>query len=126
MSNERPWTVIVVEDIYDDVELMSTILAYYGITVHAVSNGNECMHLLTTLRPTLIVTDLSMPGKDGWQTLKAIRADAGTLDIPVIAVTAYDSADVAEDARRAGFNGYFPKPINPLTFVDNLRAIINA
>jgi CheY-like chemotaxis protein len=119
------WIAIVVEDMYDDVQLISTILRHYGITVHVASNGNECLSLLKEIDPTVIVTDLAMPIKDGWQTLKAVRADAQTAHIPVIAVTAYHSADVAEDVLHAGFDGYFPKPVDPFTFVQSLQRILN-
>ncbi len=118
------WKVVVVEDTYDDRQLISKILEYYGIEVHISKNGNECLKLLEQLLPTLIVTDLAMPERDGWQTLAAIRANRDTAHIPVVAVTAYHSAEVAEDALRAGFNGYFPKPVDPLTFVRSLEKIV--
>ena len=124
MSDTTSWIAVVVEDMYDDVQLISKILTHYGITVYAASNGNECLKLLKDIEPTIIVTDLAMPGKDGWQTLAAIRADPKTAYIPVIAVTAYHSAAVAQDVLRAGFNGYFPKPVDPFTFVQSLSKII--
>jgi len=119
------WKVIVVEDTYDDSQLISKILRHYGIEVYVAKNGNECIRLLKQLSPTLIVTDLAMPEKDGWQTLASVRSDAQTAHIPVVAVTAYHSADVAEDALHAGFNGYFPKPVDPITFVQRLYDIVS-
>jgi CheY-like chemotaxis protein len=99
--NTSNWKVIVVEDTYDDQQLLSRMLAHYGI-----------------------VTDLSMPIRDGWQTLIAIRARTASADIPVVAVTAYHSSDVARDVIKAGFDGYFAKPINPTTFVNQLADIL--
>lgn len=119
------WKIIVVEDTYDDQQLASRILAHYGAEVHLAHNGDECLALLKELEPRVIITDLAMPGKDGWQTLVAIRSNVETAHIPVIAITAYHSADVAEDAIRAGFDGYFPKPIHPQTFVTRLAEIIS-
>jgi CheY-like chemotaxis protein len=118
------WQIIVVEDTFDDQQLISTILEHYGIRVYVTANGDECLALLKQVRPTLIVTDLAMPNRDGWQTLLAVRADRHTAQIPVIAVTAYGSAGVAEDAEQAGFNGYFTKPIDPWTFVQSLQTIL--
>jgi two-component system, cell cycle response regulator DivK len=118
------WKVIVVEDTYDDQQLVSRILRHHGAEVFLAKNGNECLSFLKEVEPTLIVTDLAMPGKDGWQTLVAIRSNMATAHIPVIAITAYHSSDVAEDAMAAGFDGYFPKPITPQTFVDRLAQII--
>ncbi|MFQ3534818.1 MAG: response regulator [Aggregatilineales bacterium] len=118
------WKVIVVEDSFDDQQLVSHILEHHGIQVYLAKNGDECLQLLTQIEPTLIVTDLAMLGKDGWQTLVGVRSNPATAQIPVIAITAYHSADVAEDAIRAGFDGYFPKPINPQTFVARIQEIL--
>jgi CheY-like chemotaxis protein len=122
--NTSNWKVIVVEDTYDDQQLLSRMLAHYGIDVVIATNGNECLALLEQIKPTLIVTDLSMPIRDGWQTLIAIRARTASADIPVVAVTAYHSSDVARDVIKAGFDGYFAKPINPTTFVNQLADIL--
>jgi len=120
------WEVIVVEDLYDDQQLISLILMHNGIQVHVARNGQECLELLETVNPTMIITDLSMPVKDGWQTLVALRSQVKTAHIPVIAVTAFHSADVARDAVNAGFDAYFPKPINPNTFVQRLDAVLQS
>ena len=123
--NTNSWKVIVVEDTYDDQQLISRMLEHHGVQVVLAKNGHECLSLLNEIEPTLIVTDLAMPGKDGWQTLVAIRSNIETAHIPVIAMTAYHSTDVAEDAMNAGFDGYFPKPVNPKTFVNRLAEIIS-
>lgn len=122
--NTQHWKVIIVEDTFDDQQLLSRTLQHHGIEVHLAKNGHECLSLLQTLEPTCIITDLAMPGKDGWQTLVAIRSNVDTAHIPVIAMTAYHSADVAEDAIHAGFDGYFAKPFNPQTFVARLAEIV--
>lgn len=119
------WTIIVVEDTYDDQQVVSYVLGHSGIKVHIAHNGDECIDLLKRVEPDLIITDLAMPRRDGWQTLVAVRADTRTAHIPVVAITAYHSAEVAADAMRAGFDGYFPKPLNPQTFVARLREIIS-
>ncbi len=118
------WKVIVVEDTFDDRQLVSVILRHYGIEVRSTANGNECLALLQDFEPTFVITDLAMPEKDGWQMLVAMRSNAKTAHIPVMATTAYHSSEVANDVFQAGFDGYFPKPVNPQTFVQSLRAII--
>ncbi len=122
--NVSDWKVIVVEDTYDDQQLASRIFEHYGAEVFIAKNGYECLDLLTQIEPTVIVTDLAMPGKDGWETLVAIRSNIARAHVPVIAITAYHSTDVANDAVNAGFDGYFPKPINPQTFVGRVAEII--
>lgn len=122
--NVQDWTVIVVEDTYDDIQLTSAILTHYGADVKVAINGKECLKLLEDIQPTMIITDLAMPEMDGWEMLTQIRANDTTSHIPVVAVTAYDSVDVAHDATNAGFDAYMAKPLSPRNFVENLVQIV--
>lgn len=122
--NMQDWKVILVEDTYDDQQVISRMLQHHGVEVFIAQNGTECLELLNEIEPTLIVTDLAMPTKDGWETLVAIRSNVATAHITVVALTAYHSADVALDAIKAGFDGYFPKPVNPATFINRLAEIL--
>jgi len=121
---KNDWQVIVVEDEFDSARMVSKILSYHGIQVHVAHNGHECLELLEWLEPTLIVTDLAMPQMDGWQTLGAIRSNPQTAHIPVVAITAYYSVDVAEEAVNAGFDAYYSKPLDPKSFVQDLNRIV--
>ncbi len=123
--NVQDWTVIVVEDTYDDVQLASAILTYYGAHVKVASNGRECLNLLQDIEPKFIITDLSMPEMDGWEMLKWVRNTEKTKHIPVIAMTAYGSVDVAHDAMNAGFDAYVTKPLSPHTFLDYIEKAVS-
>ncbi|MBE2270500.1 MAG: response regulator [Anaerolinea sp.] len=116
--------VIVVEDLFDDGQVISKLLEHHGVEVYITRNGDECLQLLQDVEPILVITDLAMPRRDGWQTLVGIRSNARTAHIPVIAITAYHSAEVAADALRAGFDGYLPKPINPQGFMQYLQGFL--
>ena len=120
------WRVIVVEDEYDSVQMISKILRHHDIQVHVARHGEDCLALLEQIEPTLIVTDLAMPHMDGWQTLAALRANPKTRHIPVVAITAYHSTDLADDALKAGFEACFPKPVDPRSFVQSLAEIVSA
>ncbi|MFN8527076.1 MAG: response regulator [Anaerolineae bacterium] len=122
--NYQNWKVIVVEDTYDDMQVASAILTHYGVEVHVAHNGMECLDLLDSISPTFIITDLAMPEMDGWEMLSQIRDNATTSHIPVIAMTAYDSANVGEDAYKAGFNAYFPKPLSPRHLIEHLTRVL--
>ena len=122
--SELHWQIIVVEDEYDSLKMVSEILGYYGVDVLVAHNGIECIELLKRNHVTLVLTDLAMPEMDGWETLKAIRANPRTERIPVVAVSAYHSVEVAQQATIAGFDGFFAKPISPKTFVDSLAKLI--
>lgn len=118
------WRVVIAEDEPDSVRMVSKILEHHGVRVEVAHNGDECLALLEHTTPTLVIVDLAMPGKDGWQTLAAIRANPATAHLPVVAVTAYYAPDVAEDAARAGFDGFFAKPLSARAFVPCLAEIV--
>lgn len=117
------WEVILVEDQGDLAEVLAKILRHRNIRVHMTSSAQECLKLLERVTPTLIITDLAMPGMDGWGMLDALRSERATANIPVVAVTAYHSPEVADTAVKVGFNAYFPKPIDAGSFVSRLVEI---
>lgn len=122
--NVHDWVVIVVEDTFDDMQLVSAILKHHHVNIEVAHNGRECLELLAHIQPTMIITDLSMPEMDGWEMLASIRSNPATSQIPVIAVTAYDSVDVAHDAVVAGFDAYIAKPLSPRNLLDHLIGIL--
>ncbi|MBI1279431.1 MAG: response regulator [Anaerolineaceae bacterium] len=119
------WQFIVVEDEYDSLQMVSDILRFHGINVLIAHNGRECLDLLTMNSAHLVVTDLAMPEMDGWETLNAIRSNPRTAMIPVVAISAYHSVEVAEKARAAGFDAFYAKPISPKAFVQNLAKLVS-
>ena len=119
------WLVLIVEDDLDSARVISEILTYYGIQrVQVAGSGDECLAMVDEVEPTIIIMDLSMPGLDGWQTLMELRANSDTATIPVVAVTAYYSAKVAQGAVQAGFEACFPKPLHLGSFMDTLSDIV--
>lgn len=118
------WHVLVVEDEQDSIRMVSDMLRHRGAQVNVANNGAQALEHVKEFTPTIIVMDLAMPELDGWQTLYALRNDPNTANIPVVAITAYHSANVAHDAHDAGFDGYFPKPLDAATFVDQLADVI--
>lgn len=124
MTKADNWRILVVEDEFDSIQMVSKILTHHGAEVHVAHNGHECLTMLQTIQPTFIIMDLALPEMDGWETLAKIRSDEKTAHLPVIAITAYHSVNVEEDAREAGFNAYFPKPLNTKSIVDRLAEVI--
>ena len=86
----------------------------------------ECIRRLEETHPNLIIMDLSLPVLDGWQTLAMIKSGDACNEIPIVAITAYHSVNLAEDALAAGFDAYFSKPINTREIVDSLISIAEA
>jgi CheY-like chemotaxis protein len=131
MATELPtasWQVLLVEDIYDDVRVLSKILSHHQVQVVVAKHGRECLEILKTYLPTVIMMDLSLPEMDGWETLRAIRANPSpTISrLPVIAITAYHSHDVAEDVQAAGFDAFIPKPVDSQTLIQTLTSIVQS
>jgi CheY-like chemotaxis protein len=122
--NPAAWKVFLVEDEFDSVQMVSKILSHAGAQIFVARNGRECLEQVHSIDPTVIIMDLAMPEMDGWETLVELRANPNTAHIPVIAITAYHSDSVQEDAQRVGFDGYFPKPLSPTNFVNHLGNII--
>jgi CheY-like chemotaxis protein len=120
------WNILVVEDENDSMELVQEILAYYNIRSVGATTGEEAVQLLDTLRPTLIIIDLALPGMDGWSVLKHVRTHPTLSRVPCVAITAFHTPELAEAAIEGGFNAYFPKPIDASSFVRELQAIINS
>jgi two-component system, sensor histidine kinase len=125
-SGEPIGSVLLIEDEYDSAQMIAKILTYYGIEVRVARGASEGLTLLTHYHPALIVTDLAMPGMDGWELLSAVRSNLLLRHIPVVAITAYHSFQVEQEATHFGFNGYFPKPVNPRTFAHALITLVQA
>lgn len=120
------WHVLIIEDEPDNLEVAVRVLEFYGARTTTARNGEEGLARLESLTPTFILLDLSMPRMDGWETLHRIRSYPKTASLPVIALTAHAMKGDPERARTAGFDGYMTKPFSPLTFLDDLVAILSA
>lgn len=106
--------ILVVEDDPDGQEMVTTILEHLGFKVAAADDGEQAATLLFEQGASFdaIVIDLALPGMDGWELLGAILNNPATSAVPCIAVTAFHNSKLREDALRAGFTAYLPKPLD--------------
>lgn len=120
------WRILSVEDDPDGQELVSTILTHMNIPMDVAYNAEQAEELLYQQGRmyNAIVIDLALPGKDGWALLRQIRGDARTRHIPCIAVTAFHTSKLREDALRGGFNAYFSKPLDAMSFGRQVQSLI--
>jgi CheY-like chemotaxis protein len=125
MSDISSWKVLVVEDEEDSMEVVKDILGHYSIESLAAYNAEDALELMQGFTPTLAILDLALPQMDGWGLLRAMRDNPDTSHVPAVAITAYHSANVAQEAIQAGFDAYFPKPIEATAFVRELERIID-
>lgn len=119
-----PRRILVVEDNAANLELARYLLAAAGYTVLTAEDGEEGLHVALQECPDLIISDLQMPGMNGYEFLEQVRKDERLRDVSVIAVTAYSMSGDRSKVLAAGFNGYLSKPIVPETFVLQVEAYL--
>jgi len=115
--------VLVVEDDKDNMRLITYALQRGVYQVVPAWTGEEGVELAMRERPSFIIIDIHLPGIDGFEAIRQIRASAAG-DIPIIAITSYAMVGDMEKILAAGCDGYFEKPIDPLTIVEKIEALI--
>jgi two-component system cell cycle response regulator DivK len=119
-------TVLVIEDNKDNLKIVTYSLQRAGYTVRAAESGEEGLRMAVEEKPAFILMDINLPGMDGIETTKKIRASRSNGSIPIIAITSYAMTGDREKILTAGCNGYIEKPIDPITIVEQIHKIIEA
>jgi CheY-like chemotaxis protein len=110
--------ILVVDDSLINVKLVRLLLTIAGYEVQTASHAEEAMVALASFAPHLILMDIQLPGTDGLELTRRLKADPATRDIPILAITAFAMKGDEERARAAGCDGYLTKPIDTRTFAD--------
>lgn len=123
MTQQR---ILVVEDDPDGQTVMSHVLNFLDAAVDIANTAEEACHFLFEDEHdyNAIVIDLALPGMDGWQLLDLIQNNPRTAQFPCVAVTAYHTSQVKEQAIQAGFAIYIPKPIHVPSLAQTLTTIM--
>lgn len=119
--------ILVVDDDVDTRELIEWVLKRVGAEVTSVGSAREALEVLEREKPHLLVSDLAMPGEDGYTLLKKIRAlppERGGRT-PAIALTAHSLVQDRLQSLRAGFQSHVPKPVVPEELVEVVASIIH-
>lgn len=120
------WDIVVIDDEEDSLEVASVILDAYGANVHCASDGKEGLEVIRSIRPRLVISDLSMPVMDGWGLIYELRQDTTLHSTQIIALTAHAMPGDAQRALESGFNNYLTKPLTVETFMENLVNLLLA
>jgi PAS domain S-box-containing protein len=109
----RGVSVLVIDDKEDARELVQRVLEEHEATVESASSATEALALLRRRAPHVLVSDISMPGMDGYELIRAVRRGdvAGAHRVPAMAVTAFAREEDRERALSAGYQAHLPKPI---------------
>lgn len=124
-DNDGP-LILVVDDYQDAREMYAEYLLFSGFRVAEARTGNEAIEQALALKPDLILMDLSLPGMDGWEATRVLKADDRTKDIPVVALTGHALAGASEGARRAGCDAFVVKPCLPDDLVVEIRRMLSS
>lgn len=124
-DNEAP-LILVVDDYQDAREMYAEYLQYSGFRVAEAGTGNEALAQAFALKPDLILMDLSLPGMDGWEATRQLKADERTKHIPVVALTGHALAGASDGAKRAGCDSFVTKPCLPDDLVVEVRRMLSA
>jgi signal transduction histidine kinase len=112
--------VLVIDDAPDTLELLHTLFEQKGSLVVSAASAAEALKLAAEHPPSIIISDIGMPGMDGYELLAALRRNPRLARIPAIAISGYAMEEDRARALRAGFAAHLPKPID----IDRLFALI--
>ena len=105
--------VLVVDDVEDGREIVAEYLSFRGYRLATAADGLEALEQAFTLAPDIILMDLSLPGIDGWEATRRLKADPRTRHTPIIALTAHALQSSREEALAAGCDSVVTKPCLP-------------
>lgn len=108
----RPKVILVADDDVEILRFLTTALSKHGYEVHQAGSGTETLEMCRHLMPSLMVLDILMPGLDGADVCRTVRADAELADIPVIFISALDTDALHAVADDAGATDYLTKPVH--------------
>ncbi len=118
--------ILIVEDEPNIVESLRFILERAGFDVEIVSDGAESLRRLGQQRFAAVVLDIMLPGMNGFDVLRAIRADSAIADLPVIVLTAKGQANDRRTAEAIGASAFITKPFSNSEVVERVRELAGA
>ena len=117
--------ILVIEDNDKNRKLVRDVLTFKGYTVIEAETGEDGVRLAQERLPKLVLMDIQLPGIDGIEALRRIRANDATRGIPIIAVTASAMDRDRQQIVAAGFDGYQSKPLNVKEFVAAVEQMLS-
>ncbi len=114
-------TILIVDDNPVNMKLIRILLTGEGYDVRIAADAKEALEVLTEVHPSLILMDIQLPGIDGLELTRRLKAEPTTRDITIVGLTAYAMKGDEERILAAGCDGYIAKPIDTRTLPDYIR-----
>ncbi len=121
-----PHCILVVDDNEDNLELLSEALGYSGYDILKARDGQEAIDQALTGNPDLILLDMSLPIKSGWEVATELRQQQSTKTTPIIAITAHVLDVDRQEALNAGCNLYLTKPMKPREIIQEIETLLES
>ena len=118
--------ILVIEDQEDNRQILRDLLTSADFEVIEAADGETGLAAAAAQRPDLILMDIQLPGLDGYEATRRIKADAVLQTIPIIVVTSYALAGDDDKARAAGCDAYISKPYSPRQLLAKVREYLPA
>jgi CheY-like chemotaxis protein len=117
--------ILVVDDEADTREILSMVLNEYGAKVRAAASSDDAMEAFLEWKPNLLISDLGMPGEDGYALIHRVRALAPEQggNIPAAALTAYVMEEDRLRVLSSGFQTHIPKPVDPTKLAASIAGL---
>jgi two-component system, cell cycle response regulator DivK len=116
--------ILVIEDHEDNRRIVRDLLSANGYELLEAVSGEEGLAFAERERPDLILMDIQLPGLDGYEVTRRIKANPALRRIPVIAVTSYALSGDEQKAAAAGCDGYVTKPFSPRVLLAKIRELL--
>lgn len=116
--------ILVVEDHEDNRQILRVLLGSAGYQMIEAHDGETALTTVVYERPDLILMDIQLPGLDGYEVTRRIKADPTLREIPIVAVTSYALSGDEDKARAAGCSAYVAKPYRPMELLNKLREFL--
>lgn len=121
--NMAAWRILVVDDVADSATSMAELLVLWGHEALAAFSGEAAIEMARQFNPDIMLLDIGMPGLDGYETARQLRAEYGPDDLYLVAITGYGQDTDRERTHSAGFNAHLVKPVDVNTLAALMESI---
>jgi DNA-binding response OmpR family regulator len=118
-------TILIVDDSPFIVDGLAAILSRKGYTPIPAHGGDECLKILETVKPDLILLDIMMEPVDGWETLEQIKANPATKEVPVLMFSAKKITPAEAQEHSLSIDDFVSKPVNPTQLLESIQRIFS-